>query len=195
MKKEQEFWQSFTDPVAVSNAIWAHQDKKISECLNMIVPHLKNRLKKSGGKVFDLGCGNGRLLYPFAKSYPWLAFTGIDFSRPMIENAMPNTNINYVLNDGATIPFPDNYFDCGYSMIMFQHIPNNNFADYLTEVGRVLRKGGLFRFQFVEGDQHHFLSHNALMSDVIEWVMDAGLKCTSFDTGIYDVWKWVTIQK
>lgn len=192
--KEKEHWESFTDPVAVSRAIWDHEDKKVDECLGMITPHLKSKLKP-GFIIFDLGCGNGRLLRPLSERHPNTDFVGIDFSSPMIEFAMGNENIAYVQNDGSTIPFDDNCFDGGYSMIMFQHITNVSFANYLKEVSRVLKPDGIFVFQFVEGVQQHFLSHNATVEDVMKWVNDAGMKCFSLQKGIYDVWQWAAIKK
>lgn len=194
MDKEKEFWQSFTDPVAVSKAIWADEDKKVAECLKMIVPSIRSKLNVDRS-VFDLGCGIGRLLHPLSEIYPYVDFVGIDFSEPMIQFAKKNENITYVLNDGKTIPFDDNYFDAGYSMIMFQHITNESVASYLKEVARVLKNGGVFVFQIVEGDQHHFLSHNAIIDDVIKWVQDAGMSVKTITGGIFSVWIWVTAIK
>lgn len=194
MTDEKQHWESFKDPVSVSKAIWADEDKKIWECLDMIIPPLRSKLKE-GCRIFDLGCGNGRLLRPLSEKYPYTYFTGIDFSVPMIEFAIGNSNIIYILNDGETIPASDNYFDGGYSMIMFQHIANESFASYLKEVARVLKSDGLFVFQFVEGVQQHFLSHNATTDNVIKWIEGAGLKQVSLQSGIYDVWKWVTVKK
>ncbi len=194
MKKEKQHWESFKDSVSVSKAIWADEDKKIDECLDMIIPSLISKLKE-GNRIFDLGCGNGRLLRPLSEKYPYTYFTGIDFSTPMIEFAMGNSNIIYILNDGETMPCSDNYFDGGYSMIMFQHITNENFVAYLKEIARALKPDGIFIFQFVEGQQQHFLSHNATVDDVKKWVTDAGMRVVSLTGGIYEVWKWITVKK
>lgn len=194
MTEEKKHWESFKDAVSVSKAIWADEDKKIDECLDMIIPPLRSKLKE-GSRIFDLGCGNGRLLRPLSEKYPYTYFTGIDFSAPMIEFAIRNSNIIYILNDGETMPSSDNYFDGGYSMIMFQHITNENFVAYLKEIARALKPDGVFVFQFVEGVQQHFLSHNATAGEVRKWVSDAGMKVVSLTGGIYEVWKWVTVKK
>lgn len=191
---EKSHWESFKDADAVNRAIWNHDDKKVDACLNMIIPALETKLNP-GSRIFDLGCGTGRLLVPFAKRYTDVDFLGIDFSAPMIKFAVAAHNIYYRKNDGITIPIIDEYFDAGFSMIMFQHIENEVFANYLKEVARVLKHGGIFRFQFVEGVQQHFLSHHALVSDVDKWIVDAGLVAVSLDSGLDDVWKWVTVIK
>lgn len=194
MKEEKQHWNSFKDAVSVSKAIWADEDKRVDECLRMITPALKSKLKK-GSSILDLGCGNGRLLYPLSLRYRSVNFVGVDFSAAMLRFAMDGKNIMYARNDGVTIPFDDNYFEGGYSMIMFQHIPNENFEGYLKEVYRVLKPGGIFIFQFVEGVQQHFLSHHAILEEVLTWISDAGLKHISTHNGIYPAWKWVTTQK
>lgn len=194
MTQEKQHWESFKDAVSVSKAIWADEDKKVNECLRMITPALRSKLKH-GNNILDLGCGNGRLLHPLSLKYRSVDFVGVDFSAAMLRFAMDGENIIYAQNDGVTIPFDDNYFHGGYSMIMFQHIPNENFAGYLKEVYRVLRPEGIFIFQFVEGVQRHFLSHHAAVDSVMKWVSDAGMRCLSLDDGIYYEWKWMAIQK
>ncbi|PYT10348.1 MAG: hypothetical protein DMF60_00350, partial [Acidobacteria bacterium] len=47
---------------------------------------------------------------------------------------------------------PDRQFDFAFSCIVFQHIPSREIiANYVREVGRLLRPGALFKFQ-VQGD-------------------------------------------
>ena len=194
MQREKEHWNSFNEKQDFENAVWASNDKKIPDCIEMIVPHIEHRMT-GGCRVFDLGCGVGRLLYPIAKMYPNVLFTGIDFSEKMLDYASRLQNITYMQNDGQAIPYPANHFDAGYSMIMFQHIENSCVAAYLKEVSRVLKPGGVFRFQFVEGEQQHFLSHHATLDEVKKWCEDAGVKITGMDVGIYSVWRWVTVVK
>lgn len=197
MIKEKQHWNSFGSDEDLTKAVWFDSDKKIDECLNMIIPSLAHHLTDRFATVFDLGCGVGRLLHPFAEKHESIHFVGIDFSEKMIEVAERKSlqNVRYCLNDGLTIPFTDNCLDAGYSMIMFQHIPRPNFAGYLKEVSRVLKEGGTFRFQFVEGTEDVFLSHHLTLREVRAYIEAAGLRCTAVDNGIYDVWKWITVKK
>ena len=48
--------------------------------------------------------------------------------------------------------FDDGFFHFCYSFIVFQHIPEKQIiSKYIQEVSRILKKGGIFRFQ-VHGD-------------------------------------------
>lgn len=198
MSREKQHWNSFDSDDAFDKAVWFASDKKIDECLNMIIPSLTEHLADKCATIFDLGCGVGRLIHPFAEKYKSIHFVGIDFSDRMLNVAQKKLiqNVGYCLNDGVSIPFDNGSFEAGYSMIMFQHIQNENFAGYLKEVGRVLKNGGIFRFQFVEGNEPDvFLSHHVTVDQVIKWAETAGLSCVAVDNGIYDVWKWITVKK
>ena len=101
-------------------------------------------LGKLDGRVLEIGCGIGRLLKPH-----WY---GIDISQRMLTLAKNKKPIcNYALTDGRTIPHEDNYFDNVYCVLVFQHIPFEGFETYVQETARVLKPGGRFSFQFIEG--------------------------------------------
>jgi len=109
------------------------------------------------GKVLEIGCGVGRLMKD--------GYYGIDISHEMIDIAKKRKpNCHFKVNDGRTIPYSDNFFDFVYCVLVFQHIPLDAVLGYVEEVRRVLKTGGMFIFQYIEGNEdepfskHHYLS-------------------------------------
>lgn len=106
-------------------------------------------------KVLEIGCGIGRILIPMTTIFGEVV--GIDVSKEMIRVAESYIkvikNCKVFENNGSDLSmFPNNYFDFCYSFIVFQHIPKKEIVqNYINEVSRVLKNGGLFRFQ-VHGD-------------------------------------------
>ena len=101
--------------------------------------------------VLEIGCGIGRLLRPMAARFQRVI--GFDVSAKMIEQSHEYLadckNVETYANDGSTLPgIADNSVDFCYSFICFQHIPRKEFiASYLREALRVLKAGGVFKFQ------------------------------------------------
>jgi ubiquinone/menaquinone biosynthesis C-methylase UbiE len=101
--------------------------------------------------VLEIGCGIGRLLRPMASRFQRVI--GFDVSPKMIEQSHEYLadckNVETYANDGTTLPgIADNTVDFCYSFICFQHIPRKEFiASYLREALRVLKPGGIFKFQ------------------------------------------------
>ena len=102
-------------------------------------------------RVLEIGCGLGRILIPMSKIFGEII--GIDVSKKMIAQAKKFTenisNCNVFENNGSDLGiFPKNYFDFCYSFIVFQHVPQKEIVvNYIKEVSRVLKSGGIFRFQ------------------------------------------------
>src|SRR5580693_614177 len=103
-------------------------------------------------RALEIGCGPGRLMRPMARHF--VEIHGVDVSDEMIalakdklrdiHNAFPHAG------DGSTLPqFEDGFFDFIYSYAVFQHIPSRDVVyQYLREIARVLKPGGLARLQF-----------------------------------------------
>jgi SAM-dependent methyltransferase len=106
-------------------------------------------LGRSAG-VLEIGCGVGRLLVPLAKRVA-LAH-GVDISPVMIEKskiyAADTPNVRTALTDGTFTYLADASLDFVFSFIVFQHIPDRApIRRYVEEAARVLKPGGVFRFQ------------------------------------------------
>jgi len=101
-------------------------------------------------RILEIGCGMGRILFPFAKIFGEVI--GVDISKEMIhlgkkysEN-LPNCQM--IVNNGDNLSmFSDNYFDFIYSNNVFQHIPDKKVVrNYISEASRVIKNGSVFKF-------------------------------------------------
>lgn len=101
-------------------------------------------------RTLEIGCGVGRLLLPLARRVE--AAHGVDISRVMVEKsrayAAGTPNVDISLTDGSLDRFADASLDFVFSFIVFQHIPERApIRRYVEEAARVLKGGGVFRFQ------------------------------------------------
>ncbi len=95
----------------------------------------------------DVGCGIGRIakrVAPLVKEYH-----GVDFSSEMIKKAKEifkdKKNVSFFVNNGIDLSlFEDNKFDIVYVCLVFQHMQLELTLNYIKEVYRVLKKGGIF---------------------------------------------------
>ncbi len=101
-------------------------------------------------EALEIGCGVGRLLVPLARRVA--VAHGVDISPVMIGKSAAfcrgTPNVRTAVTDGTLRPFPDASLDFVFSFIVFQHIPSREpIRRYVEEAARVLKPGGLFRFQ------------------------------------------------
>ncbi|HEX7616369.1 MAG TPA: methyltransferase domain-containing protein [Thermoanaerobaculia bacterium] len=101
-------------------------------------------------EILEIGCGVGRLLVPLAERVA--VAHGVDISPVMIgkskEYASDTPNVKTALTDGAFQHLRDASLDFVFSFIVFQHIPDRApIRRYVEEAARVLKPGGVFRFQ------------------------------------------------
>ena len=101
--------------------------------------------------ALEIGCGPGRLMLPLSEVFGRIA--GVDVSGEMIalarENLAAATNATALQNTGADLSeFATESIDFCYSYAVFQHIPEKEVVwSYLRDACRVLKKGGLLKFQ------------------------------------------------
>ncbi len=102
----------------------------------------------AGSSILDVGCGCGTTTLQAAQVGK--NAVGVDISQPMLERARGNarragiTNVEYLLADAQTHPFPPGSFDIGISRfgVMFFDDPVAAFAN----VGAALRPVGQLAF-------------------------------------------------
>jgi SAM-dependent methyltransferase len=174
--EEVTFWdqkaetlESAIDSIAADPAAW--DGEVLEKCLAQILPALDNapHRKGHGPRVLDLGCGAGRLTIPIALRRPTFEMAGVDISQNMLDCALArdaaatvtggSAQIRWIPCDGRSLPADLGRLDAAYSMIMLQHIPRKAQAAYISAVAAALVRGGVFRFQGLEGTEATFLHH------------------------------------
>jgi ubiquinone/menaquinone biosynthesis C-methylase UbiE len=136
--------------------------------------------------VLEIGCGIGRLLRPLAARFRRVI--GFDVSPRMIEHSREYLlglgNVETYANDGSTLPgIQDDSVDYCFSFICFQHIPRKELiCSYLREVLRVLRPGGIFKFQ-VDGQTWPGRLRNHAETWQGVWYTPSEIRQACLDTG------------
>ncbi len=108
--------------------------------------------QRSGWRALEIGCGPGRLMRSMSRHF--VEIHGVDVSDEMIalarEKLIDIPNAHPHATDGSSLArFENDSFDFVYSYAVFQHIPSREVVfEYLRETHRVLKTGGLARFQF-----------------------------------------------
>lgn len=206
---EREFWDAATrEPDGGRLAIWGEPgewEPRIADCFEACVRPVVDALAPRAGAqlhVADIGCGIGRLTVPAALAMPDATVWGVDVSARMIlgmeEHAAKSgaTNVRGAQCDGRSLPIECAALDGAFSMVVFQHIPWHAVCLYFIAVARALRPGGIFRFQFVEGDQSEERSHHFPVDRVVSALTSVGLSVTAIDRGLmYDSWVFCTARK
>ena len=97
---------------------------------------------KSGDKVLDAGCGNGRL-FDYLKELK-VEYQGIDISPKLIataQNKYPKTK--FKVADILSLPFIDQLFDVLVSIATLHHVPSTEYREQvIKDFYRVLKPGG-----------------------------------------------------
>lgn len=100
--------------------------------------------------VLEIGCGAGRVTRALAAQFG--SVTGVDISGEMVRQAnlalADRPNSKAIQNNGRDLALVQGPVDFAFSTIVFQHIPSYEVIEsYVREVHRLLRPGGLFKFQ------------------------------------------------
>jgi len=106
-------------------------------------------LDNAKGKLLDVGCGNGSLIFRVRKKFNEIY--GIDISPTRIKEAQelaeqkfPNNNeIKFSVRDiNKGLNFPEEIFDTATCIAVLEHIFDPYFV--VSEICRVLKPGGIF---------------------------------------------------
>jgi SAM-dependent methyltransferase len=100
---------------------------------------LLDRSADPGARVLDVGCGAGNSYAPpIAERVA--SYTGVDSSAAAVELARSAGLDATVIDDAASLPFPDDEFDLAICIEVFEHLFEPHRA--AAEIRRVLRPGG-----------------------------------------------------
>ncbi len=99
----------------------------------------------SAYRLLDFGCGAGRYLSCFADYFSPVNLYGVDTDPAALENVRKLGFQGLILNpEKAALPFEDAQFDFVFSSNVIEHIPRPIYLQYLAEIHRVLKPGGVF---------------------------------------------------
>jgi SAM-dependent methyltransferase len=122
----------------------------------LVVPVLARCGLPAAGKcMLEIGCGAGRMTASFAKRFERVY--AFDISHEMLCRARQmhpaEKNILWLLGNGADIScIASDSMDFVFSYLVLQHLPEEVLIlQYIREMLRVLRPGGVFLFQFNGG--------------------------------------------
>jgi len=114
----------------------------------------------------EIGCGVGRILVRLVKRIAPSKVVGVDISENMIRYALQSLGhapeIELHVNSGADLQTVESAsIDFAYANDVFIHIADSNVVQaYFAEVYRVLKIGGLFRFNVRRLDLRHMFSNS-----------------------------------
>ena len=112
----------------------------------------------AGKDVLDIACGTGYGAALLAQTARTVA--GVDIDGPTIEACRQlygnaDGRLAYVQGSVAKIPFPDASFDMVVSFETIEHVDESTQMEFLREIRRVLRPGGLLAMSSPNKDDAH----------------------------------------
>jgi SAM-dependent methyltransferase len=128
-------------------------------------------------RIYDFGCGCGRIILHLIGQMPPTRITGTDSDSDAVawlKTKLPTARIE---NNGALppLPFDDNSFDLIIGWSVFTHLPESYQDEWLAELARVLAPGGVM-LQTVHGMSHF---------DVVEAPEDDPIRTALPEKGIF----------
>lgn len=113
------------------------------------------------GHVLEVGCGGGRdakVLLSMEYKY-----TGTDIAKEFVRVAKKNNpKGTFLVQSLYNLTFPDNSFDGFWSSAVFLHIPKKKISKALSEIHRVVGKGGVGFIATKKGKGEHVLEEESL---------------------------------
>lgn len=130
-----------TAPKAILNAL--HDSAVFGRRVRVLADHLAQVIPGGGGRVLDLGSGDGSIAAALMSLRPDLIVEGVDVM------VRPRTKIPVSAYDGVTLPFADQSFDYVTIVDVLHHTTDP--AAILKEARRVVRHGIVVKDHLLEG--------------------------------------------
>jgi ubiquinone/menaquinone biosynthesis C-methylase UbiE len=197
----------------VAFASYHQPDDEFLATAGLVLPALTNELSRLPSDVshprraLEIGCGPGRLILQMNQYFDEIH--GIDVSDEMIRLAQDKlSHVSHAFLHATTgtdlALFQNNWFDFAYSFAVFQHIPSTEIVfNYLDETVRVLKPGGIGRFQFrgVRPNESQLVGASSTWTgcflsaeEIISFCKDRGVNLLAL-SGEATQYMWATIRK
>ncbi len=130
---------------------------------------LTSKLKKHS-LVLDLGSGRGRI--PFEFTTLGLRVIGVDYvseivtknNQEVVEKKI-GERLRFVEADVLDLPFTDAGFDAVMDVGLLEHLPEESFSKYASEVSRMIKPSGYFYLLTLSRETTHFFTWRPKESD------------------------------
>lgn len=126
------------DPYSVDWESSFHQARR--DCALELLSSVPG-LQGGGCRILDLGCGQGQLTAAIKVAFPQAEVSGLDCSLTAIREARTNVcDVDFVLADAYSPPYPQGYFDVVLALNIWEHVPDP--LRLLKAAARVLKPTG-----------------------------------------------------
>jgi len=175
---DYRYWMS--DGVGSDEEMWQAGKRDFELLLEGLLEHASDKT------ALDIGCGVGRLMKQAAAHFEKVV--GIDVSEKAIEKAeallKECSNVELVLGDGLELKeVKTDSIDIAYSFAALGTMPVRSTAGYLIELNRVLKLGGIARFQLYLGTPQETVEQDTLaIRTFTEENFKAALVACGFET-------------
>lgn len=124
-------------------------------------PIVEDLAKEWGGRILDVGCGNGRNILAFKTHGEQDELVGVDISPNMVAAAVKHAEsivkrARFLVADARKLPFHDGHFDHVLCIAMLHHLPLDEQAKALAEIKRVMAQNGTMCITFWNKWQKRF---------------------------------------
>ena len=109
----------------------AYFSAELKKSLRMFPPY---------SKVLEIGFGDGSFLQYSAKRQ-WKIF-GVELNEHLVESAL-HSGFDVIHSDNLK-DYDDDFFDLVVAFDVMEHIPQDSLTEFITEVKRILKVGGVF---------------------------------------------------
>lgn len=111
--------------------------KKLSDCIPLE--------KKS---ILDWGCGPARVVRHLPDLLPDSNIYASDYNEEIVAWCQKNIeDVHFSKNElYPPLPFDENSFDAVYALSVFTHLSAQNHFEWMTELHRIIKSGGIFLF-------------------------------------------------
>jgi len=137
---------------------------------------LAERLPK-GALVLDLGSGRGALLFEYA--HIGLRAIGLENNPDLVKRGNNEVlakglekNIRFMDGSALDIPLADTSFDAVSDIGLMQHIRPEDYAQYVSEIARVLKPGGLAFLAVLSKDTPKYFAWHPRKDELSDYIKE-----------------------